>query len=82
MNALSGITSNNPLPNHTNDKDPADEFADFLMNKIKRIRDNHTANAVYQPTGKNISSVVYCKIDTKVNIQYNSKHTRLEVYCI
>ena len=30
VNTLMGTTSNNPLPNHTNDKDLADEFADFL----------------------------------------------------
>ena len=52
MNTLMGTTSNNPLPNHTNDKDLADEFADFFINKIQRIRDNLTENPVYQSTGK------------------------------
>ena len=49
-----GTTSNNPLPNHTNDKDLADKFADFYE-QIQRIRDNLNENPVYQPTGKNIS---------------------------
>ena len=42
----------NPLPNHTNDKLPGDELADFFMNKVQKIRDNLTENPVYQPTGK------------------------------
>ena len=55
LNTLMGTTLNNPLPNHTNDKDLSDEFADFFMNKIQRIRDYLTKNPVYQPTEKNIS---------------------------
>ena len=55
VNTLMGTTSSNPLPNHTNDKDLAEEFAYFSMDKIQRIRDNLTENPVYQPTRKNIS---------------------------
>ena len=52
VNTLMGTTSSNPHPNHTNDKLLANEFADFFMNKIQKIRDNLTENPVYQPTGK------------------------------
>ena len=47
VNTLMGTTSKNTLPNHTNDKDLADEFADFFMNKIQRIRDNLTGKSWY-----------------------------------
>ena len=55
VNTLMGTTSSNPLPNHTNDKDLAEEFADFFMEKNQGIRDNLTENPVYQLTRKNIS---------------------------
>ena len=54
MNTLIGTKSNNPLRNHTNDKNLADEFANFYEQN-QRIRDNLTENPVYQTTGKNIS---------------------------
>ena len=54
VNTLMDTSSSNPLPNHTNDKDLAEEFADFFMDKIQKIRGNLTENPVYQPT-KNIS---------------------------
>ena len=36
VNALMGMSSNNPLSNHTNDKDLVEEFADFLWTKSRR----------------------------------------------
>ena len=50
-----GTSSNNPVPNHTSDKDLAEVFADFFMNKIQKIGDNPTENPTYKPTGKCIS---------------------------
>ena len=44
VNTLMGTSSNNPLPSHTNDKDLAEEYADFFMDKIQKIRDNLTDN--------------------------------------
>ena len=52
VNTLMATSSNNPLPNHTNNKDLAEEFADFFMDKIQKIRDNLTENLIYEPTGK------------------------------
>ena len=37
VNKLMGTASENPLPNHTSDKDLAEEFADFFMGKIQKI---------------------------------------------
>ena len=54
VNTLMGISSDNPLPNHTSDKDLAEEFADFFMDKIQ-IRDNLTENPTYEPTKKSTS---------------------------
>ena len=37
VNTLMGTPSNNPLPNHTSNKDLAEEFADFFMTKYRRL---------------------------------------------
>ena len=52
VNTLMGTSSDNPLPHHTSDKDLAEEFADFFLDKIQKIRDNHTENQTYEPTKK------------------------------
>ena len=52
VNTLMVTSSNNPLPNHTSDKDLAEEFADFFMDKIQKIRDNLTQNPTYKPAKK------------------------------
>ena len=52
VNTLIGTSSDNPLPNHTSDKDLAEEFADFFMDTIQKIRDNLTGNPTYEPTKK------------------------------
>ena len=61
VNTLMGTASSNPLPNYTNDKDLAEEFADFFMDKIQRIRDNLTENPVYKPTRRDISGLAEFK---------------------
>ena len=52
VNTLMGTTLDNPLSNHTSDKDIAEEFADFYMDKIQKIRDNLDGNPTYEPTKK------------------------------
>ena len=52
VNTLMGTSSDNPLPSHTSDKDLAEEFADFFMDKIQKIGDNLTGNPTYEPTKK------------------------------
>ena len=47
-----GTSLDNPLPNHTSNKDLAEEFADFCMDKMQKIRDNLTGNPTYEPTKK------------------------------
>ena len=69
VNTLMGTTLNNPLPNHTNDKNLADEFADYFMNKIQRIRDNLTEIPVYQPTGKNISRLAEFRLFNQTELR-------------
>ena len=44
VNTLMGTSSSNPHPNHTNDKDLPEEFADIFMDKIQKIRNNFTEN--------------------------------------
>ena len=57
VNTLMGTSPNNPLPNHTNDKDLAEEFVDFFMDKIHKIRENLTENPMYKSSRKSISSL-------------------------
>ena len=45
VNTIMGTSSDNPFPNHTSDKDLAEEFADFFMDKIQKIRDNLTGES-------------------------------------
>ena len=40
-----------PLPEHTDDKQLADEFADFFMGKIKTIHDSLADHLSYNPHG-------------------------------
>ena len=57
VNTLMGTSSNNPLPNHTNKKDLAEEFAGFFMDKIQKIRENLAENPIYKPTRKIIPNL-------------------------
>ena len=58
VNTLMGTSSDNPLPNHTSNKDLAEEFADFFMDKIQKIRDNLIGNPTYEPTKKITSRLI------------------------
>ena len=61
VNTLMGTSSDNPLPYHTSDKDLAEEFADFFMGKIQKIRDNLTRNPTYEPTKKITTRLAECR---------------------
>ena len=69
VNTLMGTSSKNPLPNHTNNKDIAEEFADFFMDKIQKIRDNLTENPICKPTRKSISSLAEFRQFDKMEVK-------------
>ena len=46
---LTGTKMDNPLPEHTDDEELGDEFADFFMGKIKTILDSLADHARYNP---------------------------------
>ena len=78
VNTLMGTTSSNPLPNHTNDKLLANEFTDFFMNNIQKIRDNLTESPVYQPPGKKHTKsyriqTIYTNRSWKNHLQYEDQ---------
>ena len=50
VNNITGRVKVNPMPPGKSDKVFADEFADFFMNKIKKIRDNLRDCQTYSPT--------------------------------
>ena len=49
-NYLTGTTKENPLPPRTDDKQLADEFANYFIDKIKNIRANMDHNELFLPT--------------------------------
>ena len=50
FNSLTGTTKENPLPTiYENDKEMANAFADYFMDKIKGIRDSLQHHPIYQP---------------------------------
>ena len=46
---ITGVRKENPLPIHTNDKELADQFADFFLEKIVKIRDELKDKNLYVP---------------------------------
>ena len=69
VNTIMGTTSSDSLPNHTNDNLLADEFADFFMNKIQKIRDDPTENPVYQAMEKSIPSLIEFRPFTQTEVR-------------
>ena len=51
LNSITGVTTENPLP--TNDDELANEFLDFFMEKIQKIRDALDNCPKYSPNDKN-----------------------------
>ena len=47
---LTGTTSNNPLPKHDDEEILANEFADFFIGKIEKIRQELDNKPEYKPT--------------------------------
>ena len=50
VNSITGSNTANPMPPSKSDEVPAEEFADYFMNKIKAIRDTLDGYEKYQPT--------------------------------
>ena len=50
INTMTGSRTPYPLPPSTHDKELAEEFATFFMNKIKKIRDALDAHPKFKPS--------------------------------
>ena len=72
VNTLMGTSSNNPLSNHTNNKDLAEEFANFFMDKIQKNRDNLPENPTYEPARKSISRLAEVRPFSKWKLKRSS----------
>ena len=46
---LTGLTSENPLHDHTSDMELSDEFANFFIGQIAKIRDSLDQHPLYDP---------------------------------
>ena len=55
LNRLTGRTKDNPLPSHNNSSELAEEFANFFLNKIHKIREALDKHNLYCPPTRNIS---------------------------
>lgn len=51
VNYLTGDLKNNPLPEHSNDKQLADDFVEYFLNKIDTIRESIKDHDIYLPSG-------------------------------
>lgn len=49
INNITGVKKETPLPDHTSEKDLADEFASFFIGKIVKIRDDLLDRPLYIP---------------------------------
>ena len=48
---LPGTKAVNPLPEHNDSEQLANEFADFFMEKIRKIRSSLDAHPIFNPHG-------------------------------
>ena len=48
---ITGTNADNPLPEHNDSEQLADEFADFFMEKIRKIRNSLDAHPIFNPHG-------------------------------
>ena len=69
VNTLMGTSSNNPLPNHANNKDVVGGVCWLFMDKIQKIRDNLTENPIYKPTRKSIPSLAEFRPFNKMEVK-------------
>jgi hypothetical protein len=49
INQITGSQAENPLPEHTSEDELANQFANFFMSKIKKIRDGLEHHKKYEP---------------------------------
>jgi hypothetical protein len=54
VNSEIGNKKPNPMPENKSDKDLADQFANFFLDKIKRIRDDLEDHDLYVPDDKDV----------------------------
>ena len=55
---LTGTKSENPLPSNHSDEDMANMFADYFMEKIKKIRSHLDDHPKYEPSNDNITPLL------------------------
>ena len=49
------MKADNPLPKHDNEENLANEFADYFIGKIEKIRQELNTNSKYTPSNGNLS---------------------------
>ena len=51
---LTSMKADNPLPKHDNEENLANEFADYFIGKIEKIRQELNVNSKYTPSNDSI----------------------------
>ena len=70
MSYLTGTKVENPMLEHTNEDQLADEFADFFMGKIKTIRDSLSEHPIYNPYGPAKASLNQYKSVSPADVEH------------
>ena len=69
-NNILGTNAENPLPASTSDETLANEFADFFMNKIQKIRDALDKHPKYNPCSKEVVSLDSFKLLSEKQVTF------------
>ena len=51
---LTGVTTPNPWPEANSNEDLAEQFAEFFLDKITKIREKFADNLIYKPTASDV----------------------------
>ena len=54
---LTSMKADNPLPEHENEENLTNEFADYFIGKIEKIRQELNTNSRYTPSNDNIPTL-------------------------
>ena len=77
INNITGSTKDNPMPStaSTTNEELANEFANFFMDKIQKIRDELDVHPTYQPTSVNI-----CQLNNFVEMSEEEVRKSYQLY--
>ena len=70
VNRIVGCTSENSMPKHNSDDQLAEEFTNYFMDKIKKIRYDLEQHPKYIPSVKEVESFSNFRLMTEDEVSY------------